>query len=245
MGGRLRGIARRLTGVALAALLVSCATPADDRALHGAEVAVERARSAPRVRALAPRELDDAEVALALAGDMLETGAGGEWVDHFAYLAARRAALAEARATERIARARVAALDRELDRAWADAPASARRHLEEDQIALTGRSAVIVSLAELPFEGVEPGSDAVDQVDGMVEALSHDAHRRVLLVAAFDAPDPDQRTVLERRVEVVRTLFTRRGVDPSRILVRAGANIRPAASMHPSASAQGGASIQQ
>lgn len=232
MHGRPRELARRLTALAFGALVTSCATPADDQALRRAEAAVEQARSAPRVRALAPHELDHAEMALAQAGDLLEAGAAREWVDHLAYLAERRAVLAEARATERVARARLAALDRELEQAWADAPEAARRRIEEAQIALTGRSAVVVSLAELPFEGAEPSPDTLDQVRGVAEELRRDSHQKVLLVAAFDAPDPEQRTVLERRVEVVRALFADRGVDPSRIMVRAGASIRPAASSY-------------
>ena len=43
----------------------------------------------------------------------------------------------------------------------------------------------------------------------------------LLIEAAFDLPQPEARTLMERRVEVVRAFFLERGVAPARVVVHA------------------------
>jgi Domain of unknown function (DUF4398) len=112
--------------VVLAALVAGCAAPAEHPALDQAVAAVERARGAPRVRALAAAELDRAEVALEQAGAAARAGASPDQVAHLAYVVSQRAALAEARAAERVARSEVG----KLQRAFGQAVAHSR--LEQD-----------------------------------------------------------------------------------------------------------------
>jgi Domain of unknown function (DUF4398) len=100
--------------VVLAALVAGCAAPAEHPALGQAVAAVERARGAPRVRALAAAELDRAEVALEQAGAAARAGASPDQVAHLAYVVSQRAALAEARAAERVARSEIGKLQRAL-----------------------------------------------------------------------------------------------------------------------------------
>ncbi|HLT00981.1 MAG TPA: DUF4398 domain-containing protein [Geminicoccaceae bacterium] len=110
---------RRAAWAALivAALLGGCAGPATSPALEEANAAVERARSSPRVRALAAAELDLAEVALEQAGAAARAGAPRAEIEHLAYVASQRAALAEARAAAEVARAEAKLLRRSLTRA--------------------------------------------------------------------------------------------------------------------------------
>jgi hypothetical protein len=127
MRAPVRMVIRPLAGVigaALATLLVGCVAPPGDRAsLDQAQAAVERARGAPRVRALAAAELDRAEVTLERARAAAVAGAPASHVDHLAYAASRQAALAEAHAADRVAQDEIAALRQVLGRQLTATPA--------------------------------------------------------------------------------------------------------------------------
>ena len=75
-------------------------------------------------------------------------------------------------------------------------------------------------LAALPFEGAEPTSDALEQLAGVAERVLRDPELSVAIEAEFDLPDPEARTVMERRVEAVRAVLVRRGIAPKRLVVR-------------------------
>src|SRR5918994_561568 len=105
-----------------APFVAGCAAPAVHPVLDQAGAAVERARSAPRVRALAAAELDRAEMALEHARAAAEAGAPPDQVEHLAYIVSQRAALAEARAAERVARAELGKLQRALGQPLTNGP---------------------------------------------------------------------------------------------------------------------------
>jgi hypothetical protein len=369
-----RALALRVTAwlVFCAALVGGCAAPAVHPALDQAGAAVERARSAPRVRALAAAELDLAETALENARAAAGAGAPPDQVEHLAYIVIQRAALAEARAAERVARAELGKLQRALgqalahgprqrnqrisasreqhqqiraplkedqqtdasvqedrpappllegasvqedrpapplleqdqrerasvqeyrqarapleqnrredasvqedsqaraplererrngvavqedrqarppleqdqrERAWVQEGRQARASLErgrrqgasvqEDQQAHTAEqhpvAAIIetvaqditLSLAQLPFDGAEPTSDALEQLAALAERLVREPGSGVLIEADFNLPDPEARTAMERRVEIVRAVLMHRGIAPARLVVRA------------------------
>src|ERR671918_619893 len=72
-----------------------------------------------RVRALAAAELDRAEGALEHARAAARAGAPPDQVEHLAYVVSQRAALADARAAERVARSEIGKLQRALGQALA------------------------------------------------------------------------------------------------------------------------------
>src|SRR5919106_913665 len=301
-----------------------------------------------RVRALAAAELDRAEGALEHARAAARAGAPPDQVEHLAYVVSQRAALADARAAERVARSEIGKLQRALGQALAhgrrlerDRPArapleqaqrqrasvreneqvptalhevqreraavqkneqahapleqdqgqrtavqdgqqagaplgqnqqqpgsvqeyeQARAPLEQDQ---QGRAAVqeneqahaplgqdqqqpgsaqedqqaytaepdsvaaivetvpqdiTLSLAQLPFDGAAPTSDTLEELAALAERLLREPGPSVVIEADFDLPDPEARTMTERRVEVVRAILLRRGIEPARLVVRA------------------------
>jgi hypothetical protein len=223
------GPAAGLIGMVLAATVVGCmAPPAEHASLDQARAAVERARSAPRVRALAATELDHAEVALERARAAAEAGAPGRHVEHLAYAASRQAALAEAHAADRVAQAEIELLQRALDRLLAKAPEDLRedRAADEPPPAATVDAALpdlTLSLSELAYEGAEPGGETATSLDEVADLLISQPARKVSIEADFDLPDPVARTLMESRIETVRAALLRRGIDASRIGVRAGA----------------------
>jgi hypothetical protein len=214
----------------LAALVAGCvALPADHVALDQARAAVERTRGDPRVRALAPAELDLAEVALQQAEAAAQGGAPASHVDHLAYVASRQAALAEAQAQGRVAQAETRALQRALGPTVVDAHAAdVARQATADGVSAAADadgtpSELVLSPSELPFDDAEPNLETDRELGEIVKRLRLEPGRAVSIEADFDLPDPAARTAMERRIEVIRTTLLRRGIEPSRIVVRASA----------------------
>jgi multidrug efflux pump subunit AcrA (membrane-fusion protein) len=219
-----------LAAMLVAASVVGCALPpAEHPALDQARAAVERARSTPRVRGLAAADLDRAEFTLQRAQAAAEAGAPATQVGHLAYVASRQAALAEAQAADRVAQAGIEELQRALDQLRADAPADEERRDpgggEAPPAARIDASLpdLTLGLFELPFDEAEPGGETARKLDEVAERLISEPGRRLWIEADFDLPAPVARTAMERRIETVRAALLRRGVDPSRISVRAGA----------------------
>jgi OmpA-OmpF porin, OOP family len=151
-------------------------------------------------------------------------GASAEQVDHLAYVASQRAAYAEARAGAEVARSEIAVLQRALGHVIAvPRAASAPREPPVDAPAANATSLaqeLTLPLAELPFEGAEPSSQALEELEALADWLRREPSRSVVIEAEFDLPDPGARTTIERRVEVVRAILLQRGVTPARLLVR-------------------------
>jgi hypothetical protein len=232
--GALLGSARRasgrLMGMALAALLAGClAAPTDRVALEQARAGLEQARAAPRVRALAPAELERAEVALAHAEAAARAGAPAASVDHLAYLASRQAALAEANALDRVAQAEIA----RLQRALGPTPASAPKDEVEPGRAATApppvpprdalKAELVLNLAELAFDAAGPSYATAKELERTAAWLIREPALIVAIRADFDQPEPAAHPTMEGRVEIVRAELLRRGVEASRIRLRAGA----------------------
>jgi hypothetical protein len=78
-----------------------------------------------------------------------------------------------------------------------------------------------LSLARLSFAGAEPTSETAERLAAVAEQLLRAPERRIAIEAEFNLPDPEARTVLEQRVEIVRAILLRSGVAPERVVVRA------------------------
>ncbi len=260
---RLRGrVTSPLCPVSLACLLAvavaGCAGSAPNPALDDAHAAVERARSVPRVRALAQAELDLAEIALEQAGSAARAGASPAEVEHLAYVASQRAAFAEARAAAQVARSETRLLRRAMGQAEVETRLEdqktrplARKDRgpapqEEDQRQRVSAAAdpgmraaepdamaadlepmpqdISLSVAQLPFAQGEPTPEALEELAGLAERLLREPQRSLLIEAEFGLPEPEARTLMERRVEVVRAFFLERGVAPARLVVHATGN---------------------
>ena len=98
----------------------ACATRAPNQSVLTAAVAVEQARSSRAVRGLAAFQLNQAEIALARARTAWEDNQAAVEVDHLAYLARQRGAIAQARAAERVAHEEIKALSVELEQLQRD-----------------------------------------------------------------------------------------------------------------------------
>lgn len=242
----------------LAVAVAGCAGSAPNPALDDAHAAVERARSVPRVRALAQAELDLAEIALEQAGSAARAGASPAEVEHLAYVASQRAAFAEARAAAQVARSETRLLRRAMGQAEVEtrledqktrplarkdrgpAPQEKDQRQRVSAAADPGMRAaepdamaadlepmpqdISLSVAQLPFAQGEPTPEALEELAGLAERLLREPQRSLLIEAEFGLPEPEARTLMERRVEVVRAFFLERGVAPARLVVHATGN---------------------
>jgi hypothetical protein len=201
--------------------------PADHAALDEARGALEQARSAPRVRALAAAELDRAEIALQQAQAAAEAGAPASHVDHLAYVAIQQAALAEAYADDRVAHSEIEVLRQALGPLLADEWAAAAEPDRSDATPATTLEAMpsnlILDLSDLPFDDDEPSGETARKLEEAAKRLIGAPGGTLSIEVDFGAPDPVARTGMERRVELVRAALLRRGIEASRIVVRASA----------------------
>ena len=69
--------------------------------------------------------------------------------------------------------------------------------------------------------GAEPTSETDERLAAVAEQLLRAERTSVSIKAEFNLPDPEARTMLEQRVEIVRAILLRRGVAPERVVVRA------------------------
>ena len=83
---------------------------------------------------------------------------------------------------------------------------------------------ISLSVAQLPFAQGEPTPEALEELAGLAERLLREPQRSLLIEAEFGLPEPEARTLMERRVEVVRAFFLERGVAPARLMVHATGN---------------------
>ena len=113
---------RSVTGalvIGSSALLAACAGR-DSGALDEARAAVERARSDQTVAAYAPDKLQEAQGALRQTEVAFNSHAPQAELDHLAYLAEQRAAIAQATAEENAAQAEIEELGKEHDQLLLD-----------------------------------------------------------------------------------------------------------------------------
>jgi hypothetical protein len=87
--------------------------------------------------------------------------------------------------------------------------------------------AITLSLAQLSFAGAEPTSETGERLAAVAEQLLREPERSVSIEAEFNLPDPEARTTLEQRVEIVRAILLRRGIAPARVVVRASGDGPP------------------
>jgi Domain of unknown function (DUF4398) len=92
----------------------------------------------------------------------------------------------------------------------------------DDRAAIAGTMLqdITLSLAQLRFEGAAPTSDTLEELAALAERLLGEPGRSILIEADFDLPGPEARTEMERRVEAVRAILVRRGIEPARLVVR-------------------------
>jgi len=220
---------RVLVGAVLigaSALLAGCAGR-DTHSLDQARTAVSEARTDRTVVALAPGKLEEAEQALARTESALEARAPQVELDHLAYLAEQRAAIALATADEREALAEIEELGAERDRLMLGEREREIESLQEQLAALQAQQTergLVVTLGDILFDldqaQLTPGGEL--QVARLAEALRQMPDRNLLIEGHTDSTGSDAYNLdlAQRRASAVEGLLIVQGVDPTRIVTR-------------------------
>jgi OmpA-OmpF porin, OOP family len=222
--GKQRGAALALV-IGSAALLAACAGRSS-ASLEEARSAVAAARADPEVAAQAPESLAEAEQALDRAESAFGAGADQDELDHLAYLAERRAGVAQALADERVALAELEQLGEEREGLLIEARERQIRVLETELAELradrTDRGLVVTLGDEILFDvdraELKPGG--MQQLTRVAEFLRQNPDRNVLIEGHTDstAPDSYNLALSQRRANAVEDFLITQGVDPTRIL---------------------------
>jgi outer membrane protein OmpA-like peptidoglycan-associated protein len=219
---------RRRAALALvigsAALLAACAGRSS-ASLEEARRAVAAARADQEVVAQAPQSLTEAEQALDRAESAFGGGADQDEVDHLAYLAERRAGIAQALADERVSLAELEQLGEERETLLIEAREREIRVLETELAELradrTDRGLVVTLGDEILFDvdqaELKPGG--MQQLARVAEFLREHPDRNVLIEGHTDstAPDAYNLALSQRRANAVEDFLISQGVDPTRI----------------------------
>ena len=239
--------ARLLVGASLigaSALLAACAGR-DTRSVDEARSAVAAARTDQTVVTQAPEKLDEAEQALARTESALEARAPQVELDHHAYLAEQRAAIALATADEREALAEIEELGAERDRLMLGAREREIESLEEQLAALEAQETergLVVTLGDILFDVDEAQLTPGGELQGarLADALRQMPDRNILIEGHTDSTgSADYNLDLsQRRAGAVEGLLIVQGVDPTRIVTRGYGEAYPVATNDTSAGRQ-------
>ena len=208
-------------------LVAACAGRSGE-SLEEARRAVDAARSDQDVLAHAPEQLQESEQALDRSDSAFRSGADQDQIDHLAYVAEQRAAVAEAVADERVALAEIEEFGGERDALVLDARDRQIRVLETElaelQAQRTERGLVVTLSDDILFDvdqaELKPGGQ--QQLARVADFLRNHPDRGVVVEGHTDstASDTYNLALSQRRANAVEDFLITQGVEPTRISAR-------------------------
>jgi len=219
------------TGTALAAC---SATPTPDQNLDAAATLYNQASNDPLVVKYAPLELQQSRQSLAQSQSLWQSNGDRASVDHYAYIAARRAELAQQTAKLKDAQAQVSNADatraQSLLAARTAEAANARNQADQLQQQLAALKAnqanagMVLTLRDILFDvnGTELKPGAYDSIRQIAAYLKQHPERTVTVEGFTDSsgsPDYNMR-LSQLRADVVRNTLVQEGISPERVIAR-------------------------
>ena len=209
-------------------LLASCASiPPDDPKLDQAYSDYNAASHDSAIQQAAPEQLQKASTALAKADELLKKGAPASEVDHYAYLARKRVAIAhqksEADAIQKKIKQSGAQRDKLMLEAKQEKIARLREQLSLLKAKKTNRGLVLTLgsvLFDLNKSTLKPGT--MKNVEKLAEFMKNDPKRNVMIEGYTDStgkPEYNKR-LSRRRAESVRDALVTDGINPQRIVTK-------------------------
>lgn len=216
---------------ALAVALAGCAAgPTDTPALAQARQSYQTAAANPDVASAAPLELRRAEEALRAAEAASREGSDRAEVDHRAYIATRRAEIAQDLAGAKGAQAVVANADTYRLQAR---NAELEQQLRELQAERTERG-LVMTLGDVLFATgrADLTPSAMTRLDRLAQFMQRYPDRTVRVEGYTDSTgsaDSNLR-LSEMRAQAVRAALVARGIDPARVVTQGLGEAQPVAS---------------
>ena len=227
-----------LTGMAVALMVVSCATtPKPNETLESARAVVQSAETDPNVAKYDPLDLETAKKHLETA-ESAHLNRDEPGIAQPAYLAAQTARLAQLKASAKADDARVAAGQAERDRiqlaarareadnakAARDQEAQKAARLQAELDALKAKPTdrgLVLTLGDVLFDTgkAELNSGAARKLDQLAQFLTEHSDRRVQIEGFTDSVGTDSYNLdlSQRRADAVRSALRGRGIDADRI----------------------------
>jgi len=241
-----------ILGALALAGVAGCGGPRSNIALQDAHAAYNRAERNADVRQYAPLALDDARRQLREAQEAWEEGKDQTEVDHDAYLALRRAEIAQVRGEAEAAnasienagarrqqllaeaRGRDAAQAREQAESATQRAERLERELRELNARQTDRGTVFTMRNDILFDvnqaSLKPGADRT--LDRLAAFLREYNDRNLVVEGFTDSTGSEDYNdrLSERRADAVRDALVRRGIEPARVSTRGYGESFPVAS---------------
>ncbi|HYD30758.1 MAG TPA: OmpA family protein [Azospirillaceae bacterium] len=221
----------RLPAFALVALAATaCATSTDLPALTQARQSYQAAATNPQVAANAPLELRRAEETLRQAETSANEGEDTGLVQHQAYLANQRVAIAQETAAMKEARDVVANAGDLRRQAILE---GRTQELEQQLQAVQTERGLVATLGDVLFATgqaeLTPG--AGDSLDRLAQFLGDNPERQIRIEGYTDATGSDETNLRlsEERALAVRNALVQRGVDPNRLITQGMGESSPVA----------------
>jgi outer membrane protein OmpA-like peptidoglycan-associated protein len=230
-----------LSLIVLVAVLAGCAAPDRNPRLDDARNSYSEAQSNPQVVNLAALELKQADDALAKANDAWTQRKDPAKVDHLAYVAQQRVAIAQETAKRKAAetavsqseaerdKIRLASRTVEADKSQRQAQsAEARAQQLEGQLkalnAKQTKRGLVITLGDVLFDTnrAELKSGGVREVQKLADILKDNSQRTVSVEGFTDSTGTASynQELSERRAETVRDTLAGMGVSADRIKTR-------------------------
>jgi outer membrane protein OmpA-like peptidoglycan-associated protein len=231
--------------LAAGSVLAGCSSaPTPNSNLDAAATLYNQASSDPLVVKDAPLELQQAREALSRSQDLWQNNEDKASVDHYAYLAARRAELAQQTAKLKEAQAQIANADATRAQALlavraveAENARNEANQLQQQLAALRANQAnagVVLTLRDILFDvnGTELKPGAYDTIRQIAAFLKQHPERTVTIDGFTDSTgNPDHNIRLsELRAEAVRNALLQEGVPPEHVIARGMGASEPVAS---------------
>ena len=213
--------------IVVAAIIISGCSTTPNPLLTTAHDNYNNARMNPQVTEMAALELEEANKSLSKADMAWEKGKDEEKVNHLAYLANQKIAIAQETAKAKIAESMVSNANIERDRVLLEARTAeaeeAKRQLQELNAKKTDRG-LVITLGDILFRTnmaqLEPSG--MRTVQKLATFLTQYPERTALIEGHTDSTGNDSynQELSERRAYAVRLALINSGVSSDRIIAR-------------------------
>lgn len=211
--------------LAAGAALAACSSaPVPNPDLDAAATLYNQASNDPSVVRDAPLELQQSREALSQAQSLWRDNADKATVDHYAYLATRRAELAQQTAKLKEAQAQVSNADAGRAQALLAVRTREATQLQQQLAALKADAGTVLTLRDILFDanGTDLKPGAYDSIRQIASFLKQHPERTVTIEGFTDSTgSADYNLRLSQlRADAVRNALVREGVAPEHVVAR-------------------------
>lgn len=241
-----RGIKNILMLILLGSFMSSCASvPPHDEMLDKASSEYDFASQNSAVKQASPHQLQKASEEINRASELLKTGAPTSDVNHYAYMALQRIAIAKEKASTELIQEKIKTAGAQRDKFLLEAKQAKISDLRSQLLELNTQKSsggLILTLGNVLFSAnrAELKSGAIKNLDKLARFMRKNSRRNVKIEGyAYNTGSGEYNdTLSRRRAEAVREVLLDDGINPERVRVRGLGSRYPVATENTSAGRQ-------